>query len=96
MRSQIRGREDIVADILEVASSPIRQTLIMYRANLSYSQMRFYLDLLQSKQMLARQEDNNYAYWFITDKGREYLRTYAELQRIMGEQKTATKVSPSF
>lgn len=96
MISQIRGREDIIADILEIASSPIRQTLIMYRANLSYSQLRYYLDLLQSKQMLARQEDNNYSYWLVTAKGREYLRVYAELQRIMGEQKNPTIVSPSF
>ena len=39
MRSQIRGREDIVADILETASSPIRQTVIMYRANLSWTNL---------------------------------------------------------
>ena len=96
MRSQIRGREDIIADILEIASSPIRQTVIMYRANLSYSQLRYYLDLLQSKQMLARQyDDNGYFQWLVTAKGREYLRTYAELQRTMGEQKEPNQLSMS-
>ena len=95
MRSQTRGREDIIADILEIASSPIRQTVIMYRANLSYSQLRFYLDLLESKQMLAGQEENNYFYWLVTAKGREYLRVYAELQRTMGEQKEPNQVSMS-
>lgn len=93
MQKHIRSREDIVAAILEIASSKVRQTMIMYRANLSYSQLRYYLDLLRSREMLERQGD---ALWLTMPRGRDYLRVYAELQQVIGKQEILENIGPSL
>lgn len=77
-----RSREDIVANILEVTSLPVNQTMIMYRANMSFSQLREYMRLLQRQQLIEKKGGK----WVTTTRGREYLKAYAELQRIMEVQ----------
>lgn len=83
-----RSREDIVASILEITSSPVNKTAIMYRANMSFSQLRYYVQSLQKQQLIERKERE----WVTTARGREYLQAYAELQRILGGKGT---VGPS-
>ena len=77
-----RSREDLVANILEITSSPVNQTTIMFKANLSFSQLKFYMEFLQRQQFMEKKEGK----WVTTVRGREYPRCYAELQRIMGQQ----------
>lgn len=76
---QVRSRQDIVASILDLLHEPRRLTRIMYGANMSYSQVRMYIELLDSAGLI-RQEDN---LWIITDKGRIYLKLHRESTKLL-------------
>ncbi len=69
-----RGRLDIIADILNVASREAKKTQIMYQANLSYKVLQKYLaEVLHAS--LVHFEDSRQCY-LLTDKGRRFLDAY--------------------
>jgi predicted transcriptional regulator len=79
--SKYRSREEIVYEILLLlANSPQIKTRIMYRAYLSYEQLRFYEAYLIEKR-LAEQITDKIS---ITQKGREYLAACQKAQDILG------------
>jgi predicted transcriptional regulator len=81
-----RGRLDIIADILEASSCETRKTYLMYRCNMSFKQLKYYLDFLLRKQLLhtvAEDLDPNFGLFKITDKGREFLRVYKGLKSLV-------------
>src|SRR6476469_2219080 len=82
MPVSIRSKEDIVGEVLQVISNPVRSTHIMYKANLSYNQLKYYLQLVQEKGLAERVDGG---LWFVTEKGREYLDAYRQLLFVMGE-----------
>jgi predicted transcriptional regulator len=69
-----RGSLDIVRDILSIASVKVRKTKIMYQANMSYVQLEKYLKVLLDGGLVECDGDSCY---LITQKGREFLQTYA-------------------
>jgi predicted transcriptional regulator len=69
-----RGSLDIVRDILSIASVKVRKTRIMYQANMSYVQLEKYLRQLLDGGLVECDGDSCY---LITQKGREFLQTYA-------------------
>jgi len=75
-----RSREKISADILSAAQEPILRTLIMYKANLSFDQLKTYMQYLKEKQFIQRSEAN---LWVITDEGRAFLRQYQLVAEII-------------
>jgi predicted transcriptional regulator len=74
-----RGRLDIIADILNVASSDAKKTQIMYQANLSYKVLQRYLTEVAAAQLISF-EDSKHCY-SLTDKGREFLAAYEKYSR---------------
>jgi len=81
-----RGRLDIIADILEASYGGTRKTYLMYRCNMSFKQLRYYLDFLLTKELLyafAESVDLDPSFFKITDKGREFLRAYNGLKSLM-------------
>jgi predicted transcriptional regulator len=74
-----RGRLDIIADILSVASRSARRTQIMYQANLSYRLMQRYLSEIAGAQLISF-EDEKQCY-SLTEKGREFLEAYEKYSR---------------
>ena len=74
-----RSRTDIVALILEAANGGATKTKIMYKAFLSFSQLREYLTVLQ-RNGLIEYEDGIRAYR-TTEKGLQFL----EIQNRMDE-----------
>jgi predicted transcriptional regulator len=52
-RKNNRGKIQIMGDVLALATSRIRKTHIMYRANLSYEQVYLYLEELISMRLIA-------------------------------------------
>jgi predicted transcriptional regulator len=69
-----RGRLDIIADILDVASRNPKKTQIMYQANLSYSVLQRYLAEITDAQLISfESERQSYS---LTDKGRSFLDAY--------------------
>lgn len=80
----IRSREQIIADMLRLVMEPSKQTFIMFRANLSYTQLRLYLDYLSKRQLVVRRD----GMWIATDRGREYLTAYAAMTRLLDDEHT--------
>jgi predicted transcriptional regulator len=70
-----RGRLDIVRDVLSIAFVKVRKTRIMYQANLSYLQLEKYLKVLLDGGLV---ECDGESYYSITQKGREFVRAYAD------------------
>ena len=50
---QRRDRHDIIAEILETAKRGEKKTYIMYKARLSHSQLKLYLELLNRNGMIV-------------------------------------------
>jgi predicted transcriptional regulator len=74
-----RGRLDIIADILNVASKDAKKTQIMYQANLSYKVLQKYLaDIVAAQLMRFTIEKQCYS---LTDKGREFLEAYEKYSK---------------
>lgn len=75
-----RSQEDIIADILAIVVNEPKKTHIMYGANLSYSLLRKYLDLLLDAQLIHyRVDERTYA---LTPSGKEYLTLYTEYKTV--------------
>jgi len=79
-----RSDIDIMADILTKAKEDTIKTRIMYKCNLSYSQLKIYLSLLLKIGLLDSGSDergnNQYK---ITSKGSEFLTVYSKLKSLM-------------
>jgi predicted transcriptional regulator len=70
-----RDKHDIVLDILKIAKGAKRKTQIMYKAKLSYAQLKAYLELLNDRGLL----ESNDGFYHTTSKGLEYIKTYEEI-----------------
>ena len=79
-----RGRLDIIADILEASYYETRKTYLMYRCNMSFKQLKYYLDFLLRKRFLCLvSESGNPGLFKITEKGKEFLKVYKGLKALM-------------
>jgi predicted transcriptional regulator len=70
-----RDKHDIVLDILKIARSAKRKTHIMYKAKLSYDQLKTYLELLNDRGLL----ESNDGFYRTTSKGLDFIKTYEEI-----------------
>lgn len=72
-----RSRTDIAAAILEIAIDGAIKTKIMYKAFLSFPQLKEYLSVLEEKGLLHYvATDREYR---TTDKGRQFLKMYKDV-----------------
>jgi len=89
-RLPMRGRIDIIASILREADNGSKKTRIMYRCNLSFRQMKVYLNLLVEKNLLevaAFEEGSAKVEVFkTTDDGRSFVKVYDKLKEILAEK----------
>jgi len=60
-----RDRHDIIAEILKTAKRGEKKTYIMYKARLSHSQLKIYLELLNRNGMIV----NDHGVYKTTSKG---------------------------
>ncbi len=72
-----RSRTEIISMILDSVTVGTTKTKIMYKAYLSYTQLKEYLSLLEGSGMIAY-EDGTQIYR-ITDKGRKFLKLSIEI-----------------
>jgi predicted transcriptional regulator len=86
-RKNNRGKIQILGDVLALATSGIKKTHIMYRANLSYEQVHLYLGELIGKRLIAQDVSPDGIVYRTTEKGREFLLYYTHLIEILEEQK---------
>jgi predicted transcriptional regulator len=91
-----RSTIDIASDVLEAANGGASKIEIMYKALLSYNQMKVYVNFLNEKGLLVY--DNNQhgeAHTFrTTEKGLRFLEIYNRLDDMIKEEDEEEKVLP--
>lgn len=71
-----RTKLDIIRDILltiQRKNGKIKQTHLMYKANLSHTQMKSYLEDLKKKHVVAEEKQEHNTFILITDHGFKLL-----------------------
>ena len=78
-----RDRLQIMAEALDIAREGALKTHIMYKTNLSFKQLYFYLNLLLDRKLLEtiKREDSEKTLYRTTDKGLEFLKSYKEIKK---------------
>lgn len=76
-----RTRNEIIAEMLESIVSPSPKTAMMYGARLSYAQLKHYHDYLTERGLVTQVD----GLWVATEKGRSFLRAYAQAEEILKE-----------
>ena len=85
-RSRKRSDIDIMASILKEAHKGARKTRIMYRCNLSHTQLQVYLKLLLGMEFLAshsEKDSSELGLFKTTAKGLKFLDAYLALKALM-------------
>jgi len=74
-----RSELDIITKILKLSINGTKKTNIMYKGNLSYTQIQNYLPFLIEKKILeeclVEENDKNYINYKITQKGLDLLQS---------------------
>jgi predicted transcriptional regulator len=78
-----RSRTDISRDILEAANGGATKTKIMYKAYLSYQQLKEYLAMLSENGLI--QQNSPEMTFSTTVKGLQYLKTYEQMSEISSQ-----------
>ena len=83
-----------MGDVLALATSGIKKTHIMYRANLSYEQVYLYLGDLIGKRLIVQDVSPDGVVYRTTEKGREFLlTTHAWWSSLKKKQNKTRKLS---
>jgi predicted transcriptional regulator len=90
--SKRRDKLYIVAEILEIARDGSLKTQIMYRANLSFTQLNDYLRFMLKINLLERVLENDREIYRATGKGVDFLQRYREINELLkSEEETNCK-----
>ena len=76
-----RNRIDIIAQLLDAASNPTTKTKMMYKAMLSYEQLKEYLVMLTENDLIAY--DNPSRRFTTTNKGYHFVKRYEDLNNLI-------------
>ena len=76
-----RSRTEIVSMILEAANGSATKTKIMYKAFLSYAQLKEYLSVLIENNLLEYLEGSQT--YKTTEKGFNFLRMHNEIEELL-------------
>lgn len=98
--SKRRDKLHIVAEILEIAKGGTLKTQVMYRANLSFTQLNNYLQFMLKISLLEKVEVNDKDVYKATDKGLNFLQRYHEINELLRTEeenngKNHVKIPPS-
>lgn len=81
-----RNRLDIMADILKASLGGSRKTHVMYRCNLSFTQLEKYLGVMRSKGLLKivlEEGSQKLELFEPTEKGNSFLQKYGRLKALL-------------
>jgi len=81
-----RGKIQITADILCLSTVAIKKTHIMYKANLSYEQVNYYLTDMLNNDLISQHILEDGIVYRTSEKGREYLTHYTRLMDLIMER----------
>lgn len=71
--------------MVEISKEGTLKTQIMYRANLSFTQLNEYLGFLVDKGFVAKTFSDGKEVYVITEKGVNFLQKHAELLRLLNQ-----------
>jgi len=80
-----RTKMQIYIDILknlQKANGRMIKTHIVYKANLTHSRLKEYLDFLISKEFIEEKSNGNETFFVITEKGVKFLRDIDKLKKM--------------
>jgi predicted transcriptional regulator len=93
-----RDKLYIIAEILETAKDSALKTQIMYRANLSFTQLNDYLSFMLKNELLEKILINDRDVYKATAKGMNFLERYREITELLKTEgdnyKNNVKVPP--
>ena len=82
-----RSRLEIYVDVLQVIDGGCnRPTRIMYKSNLSWIPLHEVLNFLTAQGALKVKETGRKREYYITEKGKEILKYYEQLIRMLAEK----------
>ena len=84
-----RSRTEIVSNILEAANGGVTKTKIMYKAFLSYNQLREYLSILIENNLLEYLDGTQT--YKTTEKGLNLLKIHNEMGELLQQSNTINK-----
>lgn len=76
-----RSRTEITSQILEAADGGTTKTKIMYKAFVSYAQLKEYLEVLEVNGLLEYQQSEEL--YRTTAKGRRFLDIYSQMGQLV-------------
>jgi predicted transcriptional regulator len=96
-----RKRRDklfIISEILEIAKGGVLKTQIMYRANLSFTQLNDYLGFMLEIHLLEKIRPNDKNLYRSTKKGIDFLERYRQIAELLknedGNIRNNVKIPP--
>ena len=96
--SKRRDKLHIIAEILEIAKDGTLKTQIMYKANLSFTQLNEYLKFMLRIRLLVKSINNGKEIYKATPKGIEFLQRHQEITELLktdeGNCKNGVKMPP--
>ncbi len=96
--SKRRDKLYIISEITEIAKGGALKTQIMYKANLSFTQLNEYLNLLTRINLLEKCVDDGKDVYWATEKGIDFLQRHHEIMDFLNdnlESKNRLKLPPS-
>ena len=97
--SKRRDKLYIIAEVLEIAKEGTLKTQIMYRANLSFTQLNDYLGFMLRFSLITKILHNDREIYRATDKGLDFLQRYREITELLKNEesnyKNNVKIPPS-
>ncbi|MCK4884766.1 hypothetical protein KAS24_01725 [Candidatus Bathyarchaeota archaeon] len=78
-----------MAEIMEAAKGSQLKTRIMYRVNLSFSQVNEYLSFLTERGFLRVHVENRKKFYETTAKGNIYIENYMEMSNLLRPEEPA-------
>jgi predicted transcriptional regulator len=97
--SKRRDKLYIIAEILETAKDTALKTQIMYRANLSFTQLNDYLRFMLKSELLEKILLNGREVYKATEKGMNFLQRYREITELLKTEaenyKNNVKIPPT-
>jgi len=97
--SKRRDKLYIIAEILQIAKDGVLKTQIMYRANLSFTQLNEYIRFMLKNELLDKVILNNKESYRATEKGLNFLQRYHEITELLRTEnenyKNNVKIPPA-
>ena len=91
-----RDKLIIIAEIIDIASKGTSKTHIMFKANLSFSQLNQYLELLTQTGLLERSSHSGKEIYKATQRGIEFMEKQCQIVSFLNVEAHQNNIKTSF